>query len=293
MPNSLLVRCYLASRRRPLFMPRLKVFSSSKPDDNDNGGEENFEWIPPNRPLSGDKGQSKLDPGDGKENTSSQPIDWLVTRRAKQKPVAMGLPNKNNRFSDAELEVKEGVLLSSNEIEQCLTAMGGTDYKLFIDHEGRLAGPVGLIIVTATSSQHLNLIADTLVRQLKQRKLQEYGVGGALRGAEGNGGDNETWMAVDCDNYYVHILLKDTRRHLNIEPLWSGEDDLFQLDVSDENAVDDYVARNPIPDGYGLVDAPDVTDTVSRLERWNMKPNVSTRTRQKYRKSRNRNRRRR
>eukprot|EP00546_Thalassionema_frauenfeldii_P012626 CAMPEP_0178910178 /NCGR_PEP_ID=MMETSP0786-20121207/8949_1 /TAXON_ID=186022 /ORGANISM="Thalassionema frauenfeldii, Strain CCMP 1798" /LENGTH=269 /DNA_ID=CAMNT_0020582393 /DNA_START=41 /DNA_END=847 /DNA_ORIENTATION=- len=269
MSNSLLARCYLAHMRQALFIHKPKFFSISKPC-NDSGHEEKFEWIPPNRPLSGDKGQSNLYAGDEEEEeeTATQPVDWLVTRRANQSPIAMGLPNKNKRFSDAELEVLEGVLLSSKEIEKCITAMGGTDYKLIKDSDADLAGLAGLIIVTATSSQHLNLLADTLVRQLKQRKLQDYGVEGALNGADGNGGNNETWLAVDCDNFIVHIMLEDTRRHLNIEPLWSGADGFFELNASDENAVDDYVARNPIPEDYGSVDTLDVTDTISRLERW-------------------------
>lgn len=290
MSNSLLVRCYRAHMRQALFIHKAKLFFSSKPC-NDGDHEEEFEWIPPNRPLSGDKGQSNLYAGDEEEENATQPVDWLVTRRANQSPIAMGFPNKNKRFSDAELEVLEGVLLSSKEIEKCLTAMGGTDYKLIKDSDVDLAGLAGLIIVTATSSQHLNLLADTLVRQLKQRKLQDYGVQGALNGADGNGGNNETWLAVDCENFIVHIMLEDTRRYLNIEPLWSGEDGFFELDTSDEKAVDDYVAQNPIPEGYGSVDTLDVTNTISRLERWNMKPNVSTR--KKFRKTRNRNRKRR
>jgi len=297
--SSLTRRSYY--RRSFVVVQQVKAYSSRKaPDKEDTDDEDFFKWIPPNRPLVGDKGNYETQ--DGEEDTtitnntasnqsSSSSVDWLATRRSKQSALTMGLPGKGVRFAGAELEVLPGVLLSSREIEQCLTAMGGTDYLLLAsddeDLQRRMGNANGVILVTATSTQHLAVLAQTLIRQLKQRNLNNFGVSGAKRsskrsrrGNASNGTDD--WEVVDCANYVVNIMLKDTRRHLNIEAIWSGEDDLFYLDYSDEKAVDDYVARNPVPDEYGakLVEdsLDDVTDSmISRLEKFNdMKQNIKT-----------------
>jgi len=281
MLNSLFSSLIRTSRRQALVVQQFKALSSRPPDeDND---EELLEWIPPNRPLVGDKGQPDLHAGNEEEktatDTSNQSMDWLATRRTKQSEITMGIPNKSRRFAGAELDVLPGVLLSSKEIEQCLIAMGGLDYFLKPDDENRTGGVDGVILVTATSSQHLYLMTDTLVRQLKQRNLHNFGVDGAARSSKRARDHNETWVVVDCDNYVVHIILEDARRHLNLEALWSGEDDLLNLDFLDEKAVDDYVARNPVPEGYGVVESEDVTATISRLERFNdMKRNIKSNT---------------
>jgi hypothetical protein len=52
---------------------------------------------------------------------------------------------------------------------------------------------------------------------------------------------------------------------VNLEALWTGDDDLFSIGYNDEDAVDDYVARNPVPAGVE-----EISDTVSQLQRWNM-----------------------
>lgn len=250
--------------------------SSSKPPINDEE-EEHTEWIPPNRPLAGDKGRSDLyDTStavvEEMEEDTSIDIDWLSTRRAKQQPTSMDLPDRNRKFAGAELEVLEGRLLSADEIEQCLTSMGVLDYKLIELTEDRQkermggGGVEGIILVTATSPRHLKLVSDTLVRQLKIRKLAQRGVVGAELGADGG----EDWSVLDCRNYIVHMMLEKTRQHLNLEALWTGEDELLNLKYNDEATMDNYVARNPVPEGFGQVFAQDVSDTVSKLQRWNM-----------------------
>lgn len=228
--------------------------SDKPPNDDETDDGEFAEWIPPDRELAGDKGQSHL----YKKKNDAAP-DWLATRRQ-----ALDKPDKNRRYAGAELEVKPGVLLSGTEIETCLTSMGGVDCKIV---ETRSHTNVeGMIIVTGTSEQHLALLTDTLVRQLKVRKLADYGVQGARLGAEA-GSD---WNVIDCRNYVVHVLLQETRQQLNLEALWTGDDDMFKMGYNDEDAVDDYVAANPVPDAFGVVEDHDVPSAVSKLQRWNL-----------------------
>ena len=292
LPRQTLVRCVTA--------PRIRLFSSSNGhdgtnippkgsittatdqglnDDSSSTPDDVTEWVPPDRPLAGDMGQTflydttsaaaaaavvpiKTDPA----TTTTTTIDWLSTRR---QALSMELPDKNRRFVGAELEVKVGYLLSNMEINTCLTNMGALHVKTFADPTGRLGGGVdGIFIATATSTQHLQLLSDTLVRQLKVRKLADRGVVGAKLGAEGTSSD---WNVIDCHNYVVHIMLEETRRHLNLEALWSGEDELLKLRLNDEDTVDDYVAKNPVPDKFGaMVEVEDMGKHVSQLQKWNM-----------------------
>ena len=295
MMNSLsrqaFVRCVAARR--------LRMFSSdgdgtrippSKVDDNDNDestANDVTDWVPPDRPLSGDLGQTFLyqktraadapptaetstaETKKTSTTTTSEPtiIDWLSTRR---QALSIQIPDKNRRFVGAELEVKVGYLLSLSEITSCLTNMGALHVKNFADPQGRLGGPDGLVLATATSTPHLQLLSETLVRQLKIRKLADRGVGGAALGAEGKSTSSD-WNVIDCQNYVVHVMLEETRRHLNLEALWSGDDALLKLRLTDEDTIDDYVEKHPVPENFGnMVEIEDIGKHVSQLQKWNM-----------------------
>jgi ribosomal silencing factor RsfS len=287
MSRTLMRRCTSATSIARSYTRRVveqqRLFSSGDPPHD----EELTDWIPPNRPLAGDKGRSDLydtsTAGEDEvvpeeeevieaEEDTSMTIDWLSTRREKHAAEAssMDMPDRNRKFAGAELEILEGRLLSSDEVEQCLTSMGCVDYRLIElteeRQQQRIVGVKGIIIVTATSTRHLRLLSDTLVRQLKIRKLASKGVVGAALGAEGG----HDWRVVDCRNYIVHLMLEQTRQHVNLEALWTGEDELLSINYNDEDAVDEYVANNPVPPGFGQVQVQEISDTVSQLQRWNM-----------------------
>jgi ribosomal silencing factor RsfS len=250
------------------------------------------EWVPPDRPLPGDLGQTHLYDrtttttttttssntrhSSGARATESasasasplsplSPPDWLSTRR---KALSMDVPDTSRKFAGAELEVLEGRLLSVTEIVTCLTAMGARQVTSVPDPQKRMGGADGIVFATATSSAHLQLLTETLVRQLKVRKLGDHGVEGAYHGAARKGTD---WEVIHCYNYIVHIMLEQTRRDLNLEALWNGQDPLFTLKLNDEATVDEYVANHPVPDTYGVVmDLEDVGKRISELQRWNI-----------------------
>jgi ribosomal silencing factor RsfS len=339
------------------------VFFSSKTSGDD--GESLTEWIPPDRPLAGDKGQSHLyrrkdeeveieeeltidqlpkeEDGDkiyhhnGKEyvveeelsidqlleldddekelmerleaalqaqeekakelkkkaalsstKAVEEPVDWLQTRRTKQ-PFEMVKPGEGRakRQEEADLPVIPHTLLTKAEIDTLLSSLGGQDFNLILDRskEKRMGGALGMIWVTATSPQHLRLLADMLVRQLKRRGLAEMGVIGAKFGSEGAESEDDDWRVVDCYNYIVHIQLEETRRLLDLESLWSGEDDMLKVNFLDEDSVDDYVASHPVPEGYGrgpLV-VSDLSATLSALKKKRFSTPAPTRKRTSFR----------
>jgi Ribosomal silencing factor during starvation len=109
--------------------------------------------------------------------------------------------------------------------------------------------------------------------------LQQVGVLGAELGADGNMDDpNENWFVVDCRNYVVHIQDAKTRKAVNLEGLWSGKDGLHKVSMYDDDAVEDYVAANPVPHDYTgggtSYFAGDWEDTIKQLERnrWTATP---------------------
>jgi ribosomal silencing factor RsfS len=239
------------------------------------------EWIPPSRPLAGDQGQTHLyerslqkDEDDVEEDDSEEAelrkieeelkrleefaqrqvavdedtsVDWLQTRRAKlgHEGIDMMQPEEasKRKHEMSDIPVKERTLLSAKEISFCLTSLGGEDVFVLppqSDQQGRM-------LVTASSSHHLRSLAELLVRQLRRRNLHKFGVIGAELGPEGSDDPDETWLVVDCENYVVHLLDETTRRALNLEALWTGKDGLHRLNALDEEAVEDYVAANPVP----------------------------------------------
>lgn len=272
-----------------------KTPSDADQDDNDTLSE----WIPPDRPLVGDKGSSHLytrkevemdeeeelrqlelelereeerhkkQQAAASASNLEEPIDWLQTRRSKElKGVDIMTPDlgTSKKWQDSDVQVIRHTLLTKDEITSCLTAMGGKDITFLPNTPDRRMGAAkGMLIVTGTTPAQIFLLADTLVRQLKKRELADMGVVGA-EGAEGSDDKLDIWRVVDCSNYIVHIMEASTRKYLNLELLWSGNDPALHVNLADEDAMDDYVAANPVPEGYSPNTA-DFSASLSQMER--------------------------
>ena len=246
---------------------QILLFSSKEPP------VDPEEWIRPDRPLSGDKGQTHLFPKklnrqkgalleDGEEITEDDDddisnqeldrlekalarmeaspltatvvprpetaVDWMAARRAKQQALEMMLPREATakRQEATDLPILKGVLLSYAELERCMLSLGALNMVLIPDGpEKRMGGgALGMLFITGTTTNHLKVMADTLVRQLKRRDLAKNNVNGALFGFEGSSDGEDDWLVVDCANYIVHFQLEETRRRLDLESLWSGKD---------------------------------------------------------------------
>jgi ribosomal silencing factor RsfS len=240
------------------------------------------EWIRPNRPLAGDQGQPannknksnnndddddellriaeqlrQLEQAEARqEQNSAEPlgvVDWLKTRRQKALREEQQ-PTTSNNDTTTDVAIKLHTLLSKDEIATCVQGLGGRDISIILDDPSnrRMGGAVGIIVVTARSATQLRVMATALVRHLRLRHLQDFNVLGAQLGPEGNSDNkDEGWLVVDCRNYIVHLQDEATRDAVNLQAIWSGTDGLHRLNMADENAVDDYIARNPVPETYG------------------------------------------
>jgi len=159
-------------------------------------------------------------------------------------------------------------------------AAGGSDINVIADGpQKRMGGADGMVFVTGASTHQVDVMTRTLVRQLKKRDLGQVGVVGAMLGAEGN--EKDGWRVVDCNNYIVHIQTSDMRRKLAIESMWTGKDRLLSVNFQDEEDVEDYVAANPTPDGWGE-DAEDLGETFTHLKRWNLKHRSVVKSREQH-----------
>jgi len=265
--------------------------AASDKDTSDGGGFTD-DWIPPDRPLVGDKGNShvfshveeqvhlkrlekeleqlelriKTDKDEPPPAVRAKSLsttadestvpDWLKTRRAVLEGSQMVKPGQEAALAKEKLldtiEVKKHTLLNLKEITTVLESLGGQDVVCVLDNPAkpRMTG-VGIVITTGQNHPQIRILAESLRRQLRLRNLEDMGVIGAQDGIEGNVGDpNEDWLVLDCENYVVHFQTPSSRAALNLEGLWSGLDGTHKLDLADEDAVDEYIARNPVPEWY-------------------------------------------
>lgn len=69
-----------------------------------------------------------------------------------------------------------------------------------------------MIVVTGTSSRHVNSLADEVVKKVKE-------AGGVVNGMEGKG--QSEWILIDLGDVLVHVMLEETRKLYDLESLWS------------------------------------------------------------------------
>ncbi len=251
------------------------------------------EWIPPNRPLSGDQGY-QAEPEDAitspaieealfviDENDSEEEIQrkleavLKLEEELEQQQFQKALEREERSQQEAPdwlatrrtalgkrmedsaraIPVREHELITQQEFVSFLEYHEGIDVQVLLDNpiSPRMGGAEGMIICEASSLFHIQSITRALIDHLKERKLHEVGVLGAQMGSN-RSLHSSNWNVVDCDNYLVHILDAPTRRAVQLEKLWSGKDPLWKLNIGNEDDVDRYVEQNPVPATYGQTD---------------------------------------
>lgn len=276
--------------------------------------EGNDSWIPPSLDFIPSRGQidvatkSQASSINTTKDTTGfdGAVDWLQARRTrlgddvpldisdgvnmidneqhKKRPTHLLTPDQAETFrhQNSQISVVPYTLFTASELSTSLSAQGGSDIHIIdvSDHGDVYGVGIGcdtMMIVTGRNSSHIRVLADSIVRNLKARNLNERGVVGAVQGVEGgqdifsnkrsrnranrNGVNlsakiDDDWMVVDCGNIHVHILEDTTRQCLNLEGLWDLSDPnsegskLRRINFDNEDEVDTYVAENPVPDEY-------------------------------------------
>ena len=207
--------------------------------------------------------------------------DWQRNRRS-----MLGEENDASPSSASVVPITRHVLLEADEIQLLLEAHGGEDIVIVRDdpEAQRMGGADGMIFCTAggstkqkeqnslqqnntflvTSPYLISTLSRVLIDHMKDRKLHELGiapssnqnttsrasVSSPMLYGSGFTSPSESWRIVDCGNYIVHILDEATRYDLNLEDLWSGADPIWKLNTFDEDEVEDYCYKNPVPSTY-------------------------------------------
>ena len=68
-----------------------------------------------------------------------------------------------------------------------------------------------MIVVTGTSSRHVQSLADEVSKKIKE-------AGGKVFGMEGK--NQSEWVLIDLGDIIVHIMLGETRKLYDLESLW-------------------------------------------------------------------------
>jgi len=227
--------------------------------------------------------QQRLGGGGDPQSEHEPPVatDWLRNRRTMLGQDDGGNELSSSSSSKSVVPVLQHTRLTADEIQILLEAHGGGDIVIIEDdpEAPRMGGAAGMIFCTSggsssssngtntpektyinNSSYLISTLSRVLIDHMKDRKLDEPGTqqnttnraamsAPTLYGS-GNSSPSESWRIVNCGNYIVHILDEKTRWDLNLEDLWSGADALWKLNVFDDDDVEEYCQKHPVPETY-------------------------------------------
>ena len=102
------------------------------------------------------------------------------------------------------MKKKNAVKIAVNALED----IKGVDIAV-IETEGKSDVFDAMVIVTGTSDRHVKSLANNLVQEAKNQKLNVLGVE-----------QDRSWVLVDLYDVIVHIMLAETREFYSLEKLW-------------------------------------------------------------------------
>jgi len=69
-----------------------------------------------------------------------------------------------------------------------------------------------ILLATGTSNRHIKSIADKVVDDLKESKID-------ILGKEGF--ESQEWVLIDAGDVLINVMSKDSREHYDLESLWT------------------------------------------------------------------------
>lgn len=169
----------------------------------------------------------------------------------------------SKRQGGYQIPIVEGVIPTPEEVEKYLIGQEGQDVKVLELQGGGLAEVSHFVLVTGRSLRHLNNMSAGLVQVLKKRRLKVQG----SKGAEG--GKNDDWQLVDCGRFFVHFLLQETRKAIDLEGHWSKEYRPFvpfePNPIQYEKEFSKLLDKFPAPNDYVQVEGPKLKGDLDKL----------------------------
>lgn len=146
------------------------------------------------------------------------------------------------------IPVIEGILLTPDEVKLYLEAQGAEDVVL-LELPTPLVNITSFVIATGRSLKHLRKLSEAIVIAFKERQVKGKKAGMAVEG-----GRDDDWQLVDCHEFLVHLMLRDTRKALDIESHWSGKErpqlPVKRSEAEYEAAFSKLLEEHPLPDNY-------------------------------------------
>ena len=68
-----------------------------------------------------------------------------------------------------------------------------------------------IMVASGTSSRHIQSIADKVIENLKDKKIE-------ILGTEGT--ESKDWILIDAGEVIINIMSEDSREHYDLESLW-------------------------------------------------------------------------
>lgn len=158
----------------------------------------------------------------------------------------------------------EGKLLTLEEVEKVLVSQGGENVRI-VDMQGESLGNISnFVIASGRSARHLNKMSTTIVQALKNRKLFKE------KGGAAEGDKDDDWQLVDCQKFLVHLMLPETRAHVDLESHWSQKHRPYvtynEDPVAYEQEFSKLLVMHPCPEGYIKTDE----DDEEKQDSWNV-----------------------
>jgi len=133
-------------------------------------------------------------------------------------------------------------------VREYLTSQGAEN-AIVLTINGDLDQFKKFVIATGRSTRHIRKMSQSVVTALKDRKL--FRVLGS-KGVEG--GRDDDWQLVNCQSFLVHVMLPDTRRHVDLESHWTMKErpcvPYSKSEAEYEENFSRLLDQYPCPDDY-------------------------------------------
>lgn len=156
----------------------------------------------------------------------------------KQSPVNVKTLDKH------KIPILKGVNLTMDEVTNFLESNGAENVQVI-----KLSEPLDslthFIIASASSPRLIRKLLAAVVDVIKQRELLHYIAAGGIEGDR-----TDDWQLIDCYSFLVHVMLPDTRKHLDLESHWTQSTRPCLPYTDNEKDYDE--AMNRLLDAYPL-----------------------------------------
>ncbi len=140
------------------------------------------------------------------------------------------MTEKEKKFSEVASQEK------ATTVAEWLREKQGADIIGF-DLRGQTPATDYMILVSAKNTRHAQALADSLLKNCGEHKLETLGMEGYKNGQ---------WVLVDLNDVIVHVFHRDVRGFYNLEGLWAQAPVAFSFSGEEGGDDDSRYVSQPI-----------------------------------------------